>query len=370
MPFHEKLRRFDPCLLICTTVLSALSLLTLYGIRDAPLAGGISLLKTQAVAAAIGTVGAILIATLDYEEVTNKLWIPALVFQLLILAVTLIYGTAEGANKSWIIIGPIHIQPSEFVKISFIMTFSKHLDLVKDRINRPLPLFGLFCHAGGVIGMILLSGDLGVALVYIGIMLVMLYCAGLHIFYFIGGGLAAFALVPYLWPHLREDQQRRIIYGFNPEGDPLGKGMQPLLGRSCIQNGGLFGRGINGGEVYKTLYACENDFAFSSLCEKFGIIAGIGVISALVAITVRCFMIARTSRKDTGSLICVGVAAAVIIQTSENIGMCLAMLPVIGITLPFISYGGSSMLAMHIMMGMVHSVKAHRVKYFFERDTR
>ncbi|MBO4322359.1 MAG: FtsW/RodA/SpoVE family cell cycle protein [Clostridia bacterium] len=370
MRFADRLKRFDICLAACAFFLTAVSLLMLFGIRDAPMTSGIRLLKMQAAASAVGFVLMILMTVLDYEEVVNRLWIPLLVFQLLILGVTLIYGTAEGANKSWLFIGGFGIQPSEFVKISFIITFSKHLDLVKGRINRFVPLMGLLFHAGGVIGLILLSGDLGVALVYVGIFLVMLYSAGLHIFYFIGAAVASCIAIPYLWPHLREDQQKRIIYGFNPEGDPLGKGMQPLLGRKAISEGGFFGKGLNGGGVYKTLYACENDFAFSSVCEKFGIVTGLLVIAALVAIVARCLIIAKTSRKDTGSLICIGVAACIIIQSVENIGMCLARLPVIGITLPFISYGGSSCLSTYLMLGMVHSVKAHRVKYFFERDKR
>jgi rod shape determining protein RodA len=370
MRFGERLKRFDICLLVCALLLTTVSLLMLYGIRDAPMTSGSRLFKMQLAASGVGMILMLLITTLDYEEVINRLWIPLLVFQLLILGVTIIYGTAEGANKSWLFIGGFGIQPSEFVKISFIITFSKHIDLVKDRINRFIPLMGLLFHAGGVIGLILLSGDLGVALVYLGIFSIMLYCGGLHIFYFIGAAMAGCIAIPYLWPHLREDQQKRIIYGFNPEGDPLGKGMQPLLGRRAIAEGGLFGKGINGGSVYKSLYACENDFAFSTVCEKFGIITGLLVIATLVTIVVRCLVIAKTSRKDTGSLICIGVAACIIVQSVENIGMCLARLPVIGITLPLISYGGSSCLSTYLLFGMVHSVKAHRVKYFFERDKR
>ena len=135
-----------------------------------------------------------------------------------------------------------------------------------------------------------------------------------------------------------------------------------------LQTAAFFGQGINGGTYYKGLFACENDFAFSTLCEKFGLACGILVLICLAIIVIRVFMIARTSRKDSGAFLCIGVAAAIVVQTIENVGMCLAMLPVIGITLPFISYGGSSTLAMYLLLGMVHSVKTHRVKYNFERE--
>lgn len=342
----------------------------LYGISDSPMVGGLSELKMQAAATLLGLFGMLIISNIDYEVIVNKLWIPLLILELGLMGFTLVWGRAQGANRSWIFIFGVSIQPSEFVKLSYIVTFTKHLDLVRDKINNPLQLILLGLHAGAVIGLILLSGDLGVALVYVGFTLIMLFASGLSIFWFAGGGAAAIIAFPYVWPLLREDQQLRIIYGFNPEADPLGKGMQPLLGKKAIGNGGIFGQGLHGGSVYKNLYACENDFAFSSVCEKFGIACGMLVIVLLLIIVIRCFVIANTSRKRTGTLICIGVAGTIIVQSIENIGMCLAMLPVVGITLPFISYGGSSTLAMYLMIGMVHSVRSHRVKYFFERESR
>lgn len=362
---RSTLKQFDICLLICTTVLSIMSITLMYSISDVK---GTGLLKMQVGATVAGICLMIFLATVDYQEVVDKLWIPFLILQVGLLGITLIYGVAEGTNKSWLYIGPISIQPSEFVKGTFIVTFSKHLDLVKNRINHPLSLLGLGIHAGAVIGLILLSGDLGVALVYCGVVALMLFCAGLSLFYFLGAGVALFVAIPYVWEFLADYQKYRIIYGFNPEGDPDNYGFQALLGRDALANGGFFGQGVSGGEYYKSLFACENDFAFSTLCEKLGLLGGIVVLVCLCVVVIRVFMIARTSRKDSGAFICIGVAAAIVVQTAENVGMCLAMLPVIGITLPFISYGGSSTLAMYLLLGMVHSVKTHRVKYNFERE--
>ena len=361
----DRLKQFDICLLICTSVLSILSLLLMYSIADKE---GTGLLKMQAAATFAGVCVMIFLSTVDYQEVVNKLWVIFLIGEIGLLGITLVYGIAEGENVSWLEIGPITIQPSEFVKGTFIVTFSKHLDIVKNKINHPLSLLGLGLHAGTIIGLILISGDLGVALVYCGIVALMLFCAGLSMFYFLGAGVALFVAIPYVWDFLKEYQKNRIIYGFNPEGDPEEYGYQALLGRDALANGGLFGQGLRGGQYYHSLFACENDFAFSTLCEKFGLACGILVLICLAVIVIRVFMIARTSRKDSGAFLCIGVAAAIVIQTTENVGMCLAMLPVIGITLPFISYGGSSTLAMYLLLGMVHSVKTHRVKYNFERE--
>jgi rod shape determining protein RodA len=367
--FREKLKKVDPCLLICTSILSLASILLMIGLRDASEIGNSTrIIVMQSTTTVIGILAAFFISTLDYQEIVNKLYIPFFIVQIGLLGITLLYGTAEGSNQSWLYIGSIGIQPSEFVKATFIVTFSKHIDIVKKKINHPLSLLGLLAHAGLVIGLILLSGDLGVALVYCGLVLIMLFCSGISLFYLLGGFAFLFIAVPYVWPHLNSYQQDRILFGFTPEADPQGYGFQALLGQKCVANGGFFGQGLNGGEYYKTLFACENDFAFSTLCEKFGMFGGLIVIVTLTVLVVRIFMIARSARKDSGAYLCIGVAAIITVQTIENIGMSLAMLPVVGITLPFISYGGSSTLAMYIMIGMVHSVHAHRVKYFFERE--
>ena len=361
----DRLKQFDICLLICTSVLSIMSLLLMFSISDKE---GLGLLRMQAAATLAGVCVMVFLATVDYQEVVNKLWIPFLIAEIGLLGITFIYGVAEGNNTSWLKIGPVYVQPSEFVKGTFIVTFSKHLDMVKHRINHPVSLLGLGAHAGVIIGMILVSGDLGVALVYCGIVALMLFCAGLSLFYFLGAGVALFVAIPYAWDFLKEYQRYRIIYGFDPEGDPEGYGYQALLGRDALANGGFFGQGVKGGTYYHDLFACENDFAFSTLCEKFGMLGGIVLLVCLAVVVIRDFLIARTSRTDSGAFLCIGVAAAIVVQTAENVGMCLAMLPVIGITLPFISYGGSSTLAMYLLLGMVHSVKTHRVKYNFERE--
>ena len=138
--------------------------------------------------------------------------------------------------------------------------------------------------------------------------------------------------------------------------------MQPLTSKRCIENGGLFGNGLFGGEVYMSLPASHTDFMFASVCEKFGTVMGIAVISLLLVMVLRIFYIARKCGEDYGGIICIGVGAIILVQSMENIGMCLAMLLVIGITLPFVSYGGSSILAIYLLVGLAHSVKSHKPK--------
>ncbi len=363
MFLHDAVRRVDPVLLICTTLLSVISLVTVYGAVDN---FGMSKLKMQFAMAVAGVLVTFVVANLDYHVILDRLWLPMIVFSVALLGITLVLGdtgaAAETANKSWLTIPGIGIaiQPSEFVKITFICTFSKHLSLVQGTLNRPRTLILLCLHAMAIVGLILLSGDLGVALVYMVPVLIMLFSAGLHWGYF--AGLAGVVLVafPFLWDFLASYQQDRIVVGFNPELDPLDKGWQPLLSRQCIENGGFFGVGLHSGGDYEQLAASHTDFILATICEKFGFVGGFLVIATMAVLIVRVLWIARNAEHDYGMLIAVGVAAVLIAQTLENIGMCLALLPTVGITLPFLSCGGSSMLATFILLGMVHSVASHK----------
>ena len=359
----DALRRVDWVLLVCTTVLSVISLVTVYGAVDN---FGMSKLRMQFAMTVLGLLLTFVMANLDYHVILDRLWLIMLVFSVGILGLTLVAGDTgaamETASKSWLtipVVG-IAIQPSEFVKITFICTFAKHLHSVQATINRIRTLLGLGVHALLIVGLILASGDLGVALVYMALILGMLFGAGLHWGYFAGMAAALTVAFPFLWDLLASYQQDRIVVGFNPSLDPNDKGWQPLLSKQCIENGGLLGVGLHGGGDYEALTASHTDFILATVCEKFGFIGGLLVIATLAVLVMRVLWVGRQASHDYGMLIAVGVAAVLIAQTLENVGMCLAILPVVGITLPFLSCGGSSVLATYILVGMVHSVKAHK----------
>lgn len=371
MSFADRLKHIDPILFVCTTVLSLISIMTIFGAVDN---FGRSKLTMQIAMTVVGIIALAVVANLDYRFFVDRFAIIMFMVSAFILAITLIFGSTgenmETANRSWLNIPGINIaiQPSEFVKITFLCTFSKHIELVKDKIDHPKSLLGLALHAIIIVGLILLSGDLGVSLVYIGIIAVMLFLAGLSGWYFLGAAALVVAAFPFLWELLRTDQQNRIIFGFQPELDPEGVGMQAIMSRDAIAAGGFFGKGMFSGGIYEELPASHTDFIFSTICEKFGYLGGLVVVITLMVMAVRLIWIAYTSRDFVGKLICGGIAAIVIIQTTENLWMCIAKVPVVGITLPFLSAGGSSLLALYFLMGLAHSVYAHERRFFFRRE--
>ena len=370
MTLRDRIRRIDPILFWASFVLSLISIVTIFGAVDN---FGRSKLVMQCAMTVAGIVALFVIANLDYRFLVERFSLWFFIGSVVLLGITLIFGKSgenmETGNQSWLqipFIG-IAIQPSEFVKIAFLCTFSGHLDSVKNKLNHPLTLLGLLVHAGIIAGLILASGDLGVALVYFGIIVFMLYAAGLSGWYFLGGGVIAVVAIPILWDFLKPYQQSRILYGFSPEGGPADIVRQPLMSREAISRGGLFGQGMFEGGLYEDLAASHTDFIFATVCEKFGFVGGFAIVACLAVLAIRLLYLAMKCRDNVGRLICAGIAAVMICQSLENLWMCLAMVPVIGITLPFVSAGGSSMLALYMMMGLAHSVSAQDKKLGFSR---
>ena len=358
--------RFDKPLLILSMLITFMSLITIFGAKEN---FGTSKLIMQLAMTVVGFCGIVVLVNLDYRIFVERYWKIMWIVSIALLGFTLIFGDTgangtETTNRSWLTIvkfgsKSFQIQPSEFVKIAFIISFSKHISMVKDKINKIKTLIPLAIHAGAIVGLILLSGDLGVTLVYIGIIAIMLAFAGLSFWYFAGAIGVIIIAFPFIWPLLSNYQQMRILVGFEPELDPSGYGFQALLSLDSISAGGVFGRGMNSGGYYEILPASHTDFIFSTYCEMFGFVGAIIFLIILLLLVLRLVKIAKRCNDDFGTLIVVGVASMFIIQSIMNIGMCLAMFPVIGITLPLMSYGGSSMLAIYIAMGLVHAISAH-----------
>ncbi len=364
----ERFMQLDFVILSCVLLLSFIGIFTLWGARDVY---GSSYFKVQIIATVLGLIALFVISTLDYQRICDALAVPFFVFSCAALIFTLIMGSVgEFGGKSWLKFDflPFNIQTSEFCKPLIIISFSKHLEKVRSKINSPLTILGLALHAGAIVGLIILQDDLGTALVYMAFVLVMMFAAGLSLWYYIIGGGLIIAALPFLWSFLGDYQQRRILVGFNPELDPTGKGMQALMSRRAISAGGFWGVGINNGSAYEDVPFAHTDFILSIIGEKLGFIGIFAVLAIFTVLICRMIYVALHTRKDYGAYICTGIATMIIAQSAENIGMCLAMLPVIGITLPFVSYGGSSVLSLYITIGVFESICTHNNKYFFERE--
>lgn len=364
---REKVRRIDYVILLCIVLASVMSVVTLAGAADAY---GESYYKTQLISVLLGITCLSVVSMIDYDVLIRRMKYVFFALSIGLLVVVIFFGEGEMGNANWIRIPgiPFYIQPTEFVKITYVICFALHLDRLKGRINHPWSVAQLGIHALLIVGLVVVTGDVGMALVYVAIAAFMLFSAGLSLWYFLGVFALGVIAFPFVWDHMPTYQQRRILVGFNPDLDPLDKGWQAICSRKCIISGGFRGAGFDGGSQYFGLSQGQSDFLFSVMAEKFGFIGAFTYIVLIVLLVIRVLQTARQARKGYASYICVGMAGMLIAQAGENIGMCLAMLPVVGITLPFFSYGGSSMLSMYICMGVVQSICAHNKKYYFERE--
>lgn len=363
-------------LVICCTVYSALLL------SSVERAGG-SFVRTQVVAAAIGILVAIVISVIDYEYIARYWWVLAILSIGLFTAVFLFGMTVTGTDDTaWIRLpGGLTFQPSELVKIFFIVTFAKHLDILKakDRHKTFLGVVSLLAHGAVPILIIHIQGDDGSALMFFFIMLVMAVVAGVQGRYFIILGSALAIGLPLLWNFFLNDEHRnRILALFDLDSNALTTyGYQQYQSKVSIASGELTGYGI--GKGYRTgvgfVPEQENDFIFSVAGEELGFIGTILILLLLLALIAKVFFIGIDARDNLGSLIVFGMFGLLAAQTIINIGMVLGMLPVVGITLPFFSAGGTSSMCLYFGIGLVQSVYMHKqnnevIKLSYTRNER
>lgn len=324
---------------------------------------GMSGAITQIVSSAVGLILAIIISQVDYENICNA-WPIWAGLSLLLIALTytpLGLNAAGTDDTAWLAFGfgsfQLTFQPSEFMKIAFVISFSVHLTSVHDRVKRFSTLLGLALHAAVPILLVFIQGDDGTALVFIFIFLSMLFVSGINKLYYIGGLAAVCAAVPILWSFLSEDKKARILCILPPYVDKYidSIGWQQYEGLKAIGSGQLTGVGyLNGGNGF--WFARNNDLIFTVAAEEFGFIGALALLILLGLLLAELLRCALRAQDRLGTFLCVGMLALIGFQSIINLGMNLRLLPVIGITLPFFSAGGSSVATLYLGIGLVLSV--------------
>lgn len=371
----EFIKRTDKLYLLFCIACSAISSVTLLSwCKYASSNGSYRVFYVQVAASAVGIVCALIISTVDYRLMA-RLWPLHASATWFLVLLTFIrkgpFGASNGTdNYSWIKLPlGLSIQPTELAKISFILTFALHLSNVKEKINEPKVLIKLILHWLAPVALIHFQGDDGTALIFLVIGAVMLFSAGLSYKYILsvfGAALISIPLwFPFLWGRMGDYQRNRILGLLNPE-DATYRAIlyQQNMARISIGAGEITGRGLFSSE-HHYVPENQNDFIFSYISEAMGFVGSMLVIILLCCIIAKTFTTAMKSQDVIGSYICVGVAAVFITQMVLNLGMNLYLLPVIGITLPFFSAGGTSVTMLYLSVGVVLSVYAHNKKTIF-----
>ncbi|HDS74309.1 MAG TPA: rod shape-determining protein RodA [Firmicutes bacterium] len=322
------------------------------------------------------------------------------------LVATLFAGSLGMGAERWLQIGPMRVQPSEFGKLALILALSRFLSGPRIRINRFWDLSRALALVIVPVVLIRQQPDLGTALVYLAVALPMVFFAGLRNLYLflilspIVNAICAFAgwipwlafclvfvgllfltkpstmwtvvlitvnlgigiVAPIFWDELSPYQQRRIETFFNPENDPLGAGYQIIQSKVAIGSGGMWGKGFQQGTQTQLAFIPEThtDFIFAVLAEEFGFVGAIVVIGLLLFAIWRIIGLANTLNNRFASFICIGVGTLIAFHALVNIGMTVGLMPVTGLPLPFVSYGGSAMLTDGYAIGLVLSLGLRR----------
>lgn len=350
-------------LLTMCTICTVFGIVMIYSItRDA---GWIKYVAVQAFAMLLGIAAFIVFTVIDPDLIADK-WVYLTIFNILFILGLLVFGYGdEVGSRAWYRFFGIGVQPSEIVKVIFIVLIAKQMSRYREErtLDKGGNVIKLCLHWALYFGLLfVVTNDLGSALIFFAIFAVMLVCAGIA-WYWMGIAAAAIAaLIPIAWNFvLKEYQKNRILAPYIPDVvDPTGQGItwQTNLCKDALASGRWTGVGFGEGSFAQSSYnARHTDCIFASIGEELGMIACLIIIILLAIIIIRCCIIGSRSGSTFGMLICFGVAAALAFQTFINIGMCIGITPVIGITLPFFSYGGSSIVAMYAAVGLVSGVK-------------
>jgi len=321
----------------------------------------------------VGVLGCIIVAAIDYTRLRRFSW-HIYGLSLLLLLGVLTYGSVIHGTQGWFQFGSFQFQPAEFVKVTMIICFADFLVQRQGKLSNLRELLPAFLYMGLPVLLIIAQPDLGTSLVFIAIMLGMLYVGGANAKLLGGitfGGISA--VIAWIWAHFRfgvyiplaDYQLRRFIVFINPYNDGMGgrgDGYQIIQSKVAIGSGGLFGKGLGEGSQIQLNFLPEHhtDFIFSVVGEELGFIGGALLLILYFILLFRMNNIALKAKDNYGTLLVAGVASMLAFHILVNVGMTMGIMPITGIPLPFVSYGGSSMLSSMLALGLVISVNLRR----------
>lgn len=361
--FDKRLYRdFDKILLLIVFLIFAFGLLALYSSTQTK---GLTLresyLLRQLNWMAIGLVLLILIINISYQTLIDisYVWYG---INVALLILVLILGHVRLGAQRWFSIGAFTFQPSEFAKLSLILALSSYIGSRKETMMSLRSIFMPLILLAVPLALVLIQPDLGTALLLLPIFFSILLVGGANLRYLFGLILLGLASLPFLWNFLHGYQQQRLLVFINPNIDPLGAGYTIIQSKIAIGSGGLFGKGWLSGTQNQLNFLPERhtDFIFSVVGEEWGLLGAAVLILLYYIIVNRAFRIAALTSDIFGKLIATGISVMIAVQVVVNVGMTIGLMPVVGIPLPLVSYGGSSMIATLIALGILLNVGMRR----------
>lgn len=360
MKLKDKFFEFNWGFLILLVAIAFMGFAMLYSVADGNVDPWAS---RQATRFGMGVVILFVVAFVDVR-VWMGLAYPAFVGTLVLLVgVEFLGSTGMGAQR-WLELGPLRLQPSELMKVTLIVALARYFHgLTLDEVSRIRHMIIPILMIGVPFWLVLRQPDLGTAMLIATVGITLFFMAGLAWRYFILGGIAAVSAVPLAWNFLLRDyQKQRVLTFLNPESDPLGSGYHILQSKIALGSGGVFGKGFMGGTQSHLNFLPEKhtDFIFTMLGEELGLVGGVTLMALYFVVLMFGISVALQTRNQFGRLLAMGVTINFFLYIFINIAMVMGLLPVVGVPLPLVSYGGSAMLVLMFGFGLLMSVYIHR----------
>ena len=361
------LKNIEWSILLCTILLIAVGMVALFSATQNT---EYEELKKQIMWLCISIPIVIMIICIDYDIIAKVS--PVLYGIILVLLVAVLFTKSVNGATSWFEIGPFTFQPSEFAKIFVILVFalvvSKMQQRGREEISKPFKLLMALAIVAVPVLLIIKQPDYGTALAFLVATVCILFVAGIKKRYIIGSILLVAIALPLLYFFILPDHAKtRIDVFLNPNLDPRGSGYNVIQSKLAIGSGQLLGMGILKGNQTQLgfLYPKTTDFIFSVIGEEMGFVVTAGIVVTYVILITKAIYVAKTAKDDLGSYIAIGIAGIFLFHMVENIGMTIGLLPITGVPLPFVSYGGSSLLKNLILIALLLNISGRRQKAIF-----
>ncbi len=359
MTVGDKLRQISWGLVLLTAMISVIGFAMLYSAANGNVEPWAS---RQLVRFSIGLSLMLAIAMIDVRFLFRWAYLAYFACLGLLVAVELVGTTGMGAQR-WIDLRFIQLQPSELMKVAIVMALARYFHgLSPEEIARPFYLLVPIVLTLAPAALVLKQPDLGTAGILLMIGTAVFFCAGVRLWKFAVVGVLGLSAIPIAWQFLRTYQKQRVMTLFNPENDPLGAGYHILQSKIALGSGGLTGRGFLQGSQSHLNFLPEKqtDFVFTMLAEEFGMIGGLTLLGLYAVLMIYGLAIAIRSRNQFGRLLAAGIACNIFLYVFINIALVMGLIPVVGVPLPLISYGGTAMLTIMAALGLIMSIYIHR----------
>ena len=358
----QKLLRVHWVSLAVMALITSIGLASLYSIAD----GSFSPWAERHVVRFLAGLGFILLMAVIPREVWLTLAYPGYLVAVLLLAAVMFFGSEAGGARRWLSIGGVTFQPSEFMKVGLIVALARYYQWCGPRMSQPLMVIPPLCLIAAPVGLTLLQPDLGTAVLLVVLGVGLMFLAGVHILYFLGSGLLVGAMLPYVWSSLHDYQRKRVEVFLNPEGDPLGAGYHIAQSKIALGSGGMTGRGFMQGTQSQLNFLPEKrtDFIFTMFAEEWGFVGSTMLLVLFGLLILMLLIMAARCVSPFARLVIAGTSGMIFIYMFINVAMVSGLVPVVGVPLPLVSYGGTSMMTIMLSMGLAMCVYVHRGQGF------